>query len=217
MKTLLKNTILLKSKFLIFFLKCKNKEEFYSRKKKEFSNGIFKNIAYKLSSPVNFEDQKRRESVKKDDISQMIDQLDMHENIKLDNNFKINVFLEDLHTCSKLNKEPLKRAKECIEDIAGLLNRLKDRTRELAGVFSSIAVNYGELESTKIKDMLEISPKIGKIGLLMKQGFLSLSQIFQNKNSQIKKLVVPMFQRLAGYNKKDNEVQFSDFSLFQIF
>ena len=206
MKTLLKNTILLKSKFLIFFLKCINQDEFYTRKKNEFNNGLFKNIAYKLSSPVSFEDQKRRESVKKDDISQMIDQMDMHENTHLDENFRTNVFLEDLHSCSKLNKEPLKRAKECIDEISQLLRKLTDRTRELAGIFSSIAVNYGELERTRMKEIVEIRPKIGNIGLLLKDGFMSMSQVFESKANQVKRLVVPMFLRLTGYNKKDNEV-----------
>lgn len=138
----------------------------------------------------------------------MMDQLDMREEVGNDQKFKINVFLEDLYNTTKGNKKPLEKAKETVDELCLLIKKVSEKTKELAEIFGKISENYQQLEKNDTSEMESIQPKIGKICVDLKTGFFGYSNILDNKNSQLKKLVSPLFDLLKAGNKKNEEVSF---------
>lgn len=204
LEILLSKKVILKSRFLIFFLSCDSNQLFYSRRKKEFNNSIFKNIADKFSSNDNGE---LKNQVENDQITNIMDQLDLREDSTNDENFKINVFLEDLSSSTKGNKKPLSKANEIVGDLCSLMKKVAEKTKELAEIFSTVSGNYWQFERNKTKEIESISPKIGKICDELKTGFYGLSNITENKISQLNKLIKPLFTLLKSGNKKDTDVK----------
>jgi len=85
---------------LVFFLSCTSDQTFYDRRKKEFNNSFFKNLALKFVSPEYVE---KENSIlpKSNALVDMMDELELREDQIEDENFKIHVFLEDLSTTAK--------------------------------------------------------------------------------------------------------------------
>lgn len=154
-----------------------------------------------------------KKKVGNEQIINIMDQLDLREDITNDENFKINVFLEDMYTSTKGNKKPLSKAVEVVQELCGLMKKVTEKTKELAEIFETIGDNYTQFEKNETKEMNLITPRIGKMCEELKIGFFGLSNITENRISQLKRLVIPMFKVLKAGNKKDLEVK----NIFLIF
>lgn len=108
---LLKFKIILKSRFLVFFLSCSSHETFYGRRRKEFNNSFFRNLVEKLTLPDPEIDEKDMNVLPQTNpLVDVMDELELREETQQDEVFKMHVFLEDLSTMAKQVKAPLQQA-----------------------------------------------------------------------------------------------------------
>lgn len=202
MAALYKQKVVLKSRFLIFFLSCKNEKKFYERRDKEFKNSLIKNISTKLNSLV---DNQGDPGENTGELPQMMEELDREDDAYLDEKISIHLFLEDLRENTKVNRPLLIKAKKGISDLVFLMKQVSEKMITLGNTFGQLSESYLELEKIKRPEMVEIVPLHSRIYNDLKMSFSRWSNLFEHQQKHIQKLFTPTLTLLKQTNKNNLE------------
>ena len=190
-----------KSRFLVFFLSCKNKKKFYSKKDKEHDPKMFKKMRRKLENIIENPGEMLDGGISDPNMS-ILDQIELRKDHGIDNEKKLkrHMFLEDLRFVTKHNKTSLEKGTKVLKELLTLISQVKKKMEDLGTVFDELSSNHLELEETGMQDILEIKPKISKICKDLKLSFFSWGNIYTHQSKHLKKLFEPCIEKLTSQN-----------------
>lgn len=179
MNSLIHNKLLLKSQFLIYFLSCSNTNEFYSRRKIEFSKSWFTDVKKKLSTIIDESKHAGEKTTATEPVDKKTDDVDAEMTEEMRNH----IFLEDLTNYAKLNK---RYHHDLIREFHQLYENMKKTSQSLGNIatlFERLFASHRELEKHAVSAIVDLSPPISNIYAEMKTTFFKMQNAIISNQS----------------------------------
>ena len=200
MKPIVKIPALLQSRFLRFFLECKNPKAFLNKKKREYNETLIKSLKKKFNTIIETP-ATMMESEK--DNNYILDQLELKPEHVSEEMRKISIhaFLEDLNLQAGMQAEMILKAELMIKEVISLIERTKSKMAEIGHLFGQFGDITKEIESIKNpKEISLIEPKVSSVYANIKTSFLSWSNLYEHQKKNVGRRVGPGLEKLRKNN-----------------